>query len=329
MPSNDRQGHHGQPNSLAVDHDSVIVPELEFRRRPTNATIGKHQVTVSRWTSPCVSYPLELQTEPKLLDDCHVLTHALEPTDAELMFSGKIFFNQRIAQNDLLLTGPYQPIRSIQRKPSDGIRIYLPQTLFVECYEIAHRREPRDQIVVSDPRIIRDQMLERMIQMILLSNKEGGRFVPTFVEGISAAIATRLLQLDSMLSTATVQNQEPLAKWRLKRALEYIEENISRPIYLAELGNVAGLSSMRFSTQFRASTNYSPHEFILRRKIVRAQQLLADPRMKLADVALSLGFHSQGHLSLVFRKFVGETPGRWRKASCATPSPERQAPDWD
>jgi AraC-like DNA-binding protein len=291
---------------------STIVPEVEFRKRP-GSSIGKHRVTVSRWTSPIGKYPLELRADPSALDDAHVLTYALQPSDAELTFLGKEFLNREVGSNDLLLTGPYQPIRSIQRQPFDGIRIYLPQTLFAECFETAYDRVPSNEIVVSDPKIMADPMLETMMKMIFLCNNYGDQFVPSFIEGIGTAIAARLLQLDSNRTGIPKRSKEALATRRLKRVLEYIDNNIGRPIYLEELGGVAGLSRMRFAAQFRASTGHSPHEYILRRKVAKAQQLLVDPHVRISDTAMLLGFHSQGHLTTVFKKIVGTSPGRWRR----------------
>ncbi len=98
----------------------------------------------------------------------------------------------------------------------------------------------------------------------------------------------------------------------LARVLEYIDANLHRPIYLIEMANAAGLSRMRFATQFRAATGFSPHEYVLRQKVNRGRDLLRNPSVSLVDVALQLGFRSQSHFSTVFKKHVGDSPARWR-----------------
>jgi len=296
----------------AESGESVILPELQFRKKPPGSVLNKHDVTVSRWISPQVPHPLELAADPNSLDDSHVLTYALKPTEAELTFQGKEFLNGQVGSQHLLLTGPYQPIRSIQRQPFDGIRIYLPQSLFAECYASIHRRASEQQIVVSDPKIMMDPLLEAMMQLIFRANQQGGAFIPSFVEGMSLAIVSRLLHLD-MNGGLQEKRVGGLARWRLRRAVEYIDAHVGRPIYLSELGDVTGLSKMRFAAQFRIATGYSPHEFILRRKIMKAQELLGGSDVKLADLALSLGFHSQAHFTTVFKKIAGASPGEWRR----------------
>jgi AraC family transcriptional regulator len=81
---------------------------------------------------------------------------------------------------------------------------------------------------------------------------------------------------------------------------------------LMEMANAAGLSRMRFASQFRAATGFSPHEYILRQKINRARDLLRNPSVSVVDVALQLGFRSQSHFSTVFKKHIGDSPARWR-----------------
>ncbi len=104
-----------------------------------------------------------------------------------------------------------------------------------------------------------------------------------------------------------------LPKWRLMRVLTYIETNMGERITLANLAATAGLSRMYFAKQFRATTGMRPHDFILRKRIERAQQMLAETSDALVDVALSVGFQTQAHFTTVFKKFAGYTPYQFRR----------------
>jgi AraC family transcriptional regulator len=104
-----------------------------------------------------------------------------------------------------------------------------------------------------------------------------------------------------------------LAKWRLNRVQAYIEKNICESITLEDLAATAGLSRMYFSRQFQAATGISPHEYLLRKRIERAQHRLATTADALAEIGLSVGFQTQAHFSTVFKKFVGYTPLKWRR----------------
>ncbi len=119
------------------------------------------------------------------------------------------------------------------------------------------------------------------------------------------------------------RRRTPLPPWRLRRVLAHIDAHLEDPITLADLAGVAGLSRMHFAAQFRAATGLRPHEFLLRRRIDHARHLLADPRSKLVDVALSVGFQTQAHFTTVFKRIVGETPHRWRCVTCHDGDPAR------
>jgi AraC-like DNA-binding protein len=105
---------------------------------------------------------------------------------------------------------------------------------------------------------------------------------------------------------------ESLQKWRLKKVLAYIDENLAESVSLADLARTAGLSRMYFAARFRAATGQRPHDYVLQRRIERAKEMLAQTEETLVNIALDIGFHTQAHFTTVFKKFVGSTPGRWR-----------------
>jgi AraC-like DNA-binding protein len=125
------------------------------------------------------------------------------------------------------------------------------------------------------------------------------------------ALATHRLRVSSETDTVS-RKVAPLSKWRLKRTMQHIDAHLTEPISLPDLAKVAGLSAMYFAAQFRVATGLRPHEFILRRRIDKAKDLLSDERNSLADVALSVGFQTQSHFTTVFKRFAGATPSQWR-----------------
>jgi AraC family transcriptional regulator len=113
------------------------------------------------------------------------------------------------------------------------------------------------------------------------------------------------------------RGSSPLPAWRLKRTFAHIEANLSETVTLADLARAAGLTRMHFAAQFRAATGVRPHEFLLRRRIERAQELMQRSNDTLVAIALDVGFQTQAHFTTVFKRFVGVTPQRWRRANAA------------
>jgi AraC family transcriptional regulator len=118
----------------------------------------------------------------------------------------------------------------------------------------------------------------------------------------------------------------PLQKWRLKRVIDHVDAHLSRRITLADMAAAAGLTRMHFAAQFRAATGMRPHDFLLRRRIERAQELLRKPELALVHVALSVGFQSQAHFTTVFKRFAGGTPNCWRRLVPRPHAPTRAIP---
>jgi AraC family transcriptional regulator len=137
----------------------------------------------------------------------------------------------------------------------------------------------------------------------------------------SAENAVRLAVMANLVETLTPAVTDPrktrvvttLPKWRLMRVVTYIETNIGGRITLANLAATAGLSRMYFAKQFRATTGMRPHDFVLRKRIARAQQMLAATSNTLVDIALSVGFQTQAHFTTVFKKIAGNTPCQFRR----------------
>lgn len=103
-----------------------------------------------------------------------------------------------------------------------------------------------------------------------------------------------------------------LASTTLKEIQDYIEVHLDREIRLEELAAIANLSPTYFCRRFKQSTGFAPHQYIIRRRVARAQQLLQQKKIPLVDVALRCGFGNQSLLNRHFKRITGLTPGSVR-----------------
>ncbi len=99
---------------------------------------------------------------------------------------------------------------------------------------------------------------------------------------------------------------------RLSRVLAFIDAHLDRNISLAELALQTKLSVYYFATQFKKSTGFSPHRYILHRRVTRARDLLRSTSLRVQDVSLDLGFQHQNNFARAFRRITGMTPSRFR-----------------
>jgi AraC-like DNA-binding protein len=110
-----------------------------------------------------------------------------------------------------------------------------------------------------------------------------------------------------------------LAPWQIRRVTTHIETNLDAAIKTKDLAILARLSLFHFCRAFRDSFGESPHGFVTRRRVERAQGLMLTTNASLGQIAADCGFTDQAHLSNLFRRFVGESPGVWRRARATAP----------
>ena len=170
---------------------------------------------------------------------------------------------------------------------------------------------------MTTDRPIVDPVIERLARALNHAENLGGPFGQSYADGISLAITANC---SAELPTAhrhIVRACQDFAKWRLKRATEYMAAHLAEPISLADIAGATGLSRMHFAAQFRAATGLRPHEYLLQRRIERARELLLTSRLPLVEIAFEVGFKTQAHFTTVFARFVGETPNVWRQRNLA------------
>jgi AraC-like DNA-binding protein len=128
-------------------------------------------------------------------------------------------------------------------------------------------------------------------------------------------------RLQSALSLFFDRHAKPGPVWApslrnpraVRRAVEYLSEHCERNVALAELAAAAELDGFLLTREFTRSMGIPPHAYHLQRRIRAAQGRLAGGE-SVTDVAQELGFSDQAHLTRLFKRHVGVTPGRYRSA---------------
>ncbi|MGC2110027.1 MAG: RpiB/LacA/LacB family sugar-phosphate isomerase [Candidatus Korobacteraceae bacterium] len=106
---------------------------------------------------------------------------------------------------------------------------------------------------------------------------------------------------------------------RLQKVFSHIRENVARDLTVSELAQVVGMSQYYFSKLFKMSTGTTPHQYVMRQRVERAQEHLRESRTALAQVATQVGFETQSHFTSVFRRLVGVTPKHYREMHQSAP----------
>jgi AraC family transcriptional regulator len=161
---------------------------------------------------------------------------------------------------------------------------------------------------------VRDPQIEQLawaLKAEMDCDYESGRL---YLDSLGIALASRLLHRHSSASrikTASSPGGLPSAK--LRHVLGFIEDNLANHLSLAEIAAASGLSVSHCQRAFRQSVGISVHRYVVRRRVERAESLLAQEKLSIAQIALEVGFCHQSHLATHMRRLRGFTPARQRR----------------
>jgi AraC family transcriptional regulator len=134
-----------------------------------------------------------------------------------------------------------------------------------------------------------------------------------YFDTLNTQLAICLVRDHSSLVAHGEAARQQVEDLRIRKAIDFIQANLSWNVTLEELADETGLSPGYLVSAFKQATGRPPHRFLLEQRVERAKALLADPKQIITQIALDVGFSSQSHLTTVFRQLTGLTPNAYRK----------------
>jgi AraC family transcriptional regulator len=160
---------------------------------------------------------------------------------------------------------------------------------------------------------VRDRSLEGIVTLLAAEANSGGVSGKLFVEHLARALAVRFRQLCRGLQDQKPSQPGKMPTRVLQRVLDRMRAGFDTNLDLHTIAAESGYSRTHFLRMFRASTGYSPHDWLTRLRIEEAKTRLQKRSYALIDIALDCGFSSHGHFSNTFRRVVGVTPREYRR----------------
>lgn len=251
------------------------------------------------------------------ITDAYCVAIAMAQTTLVLKADDRPIWSGRLPEGSIQITAPGVHTRATFEGASDVLHMFIPCALVTGWHDTHASGAPVVARALNDPTIFRDAHLHALSATLIKDAFTDAVFGDFYEETIGLAIVARLTQVRAPQSNVCKKAVSPLASWRLQRVLDFAEAHLSGAITLADMAKVSGITCMHFAAQFRAKTGMRPHEYVLRMRIERAQNLLLDPEHSLIDIAQACGFRSQPHFTSVFKRFVGAPPQQWRRSAPA------------
>jgi AraC-like DNA-binding protein/quercetin dioxygenase-like cupin family protein len=160
-------------------------------------------------------------------------------------------------------------------------------------------------------------------------NRELRRLIPRMMEECQAFNAGRgdfatkaslralacLAIVEAVRQLTSLGRTDPMEM--VAAAEAYLQEHFAEPLQMSDLARHLGLSRARMFEIFKQATGLTPNDYLVRRRIQQARELIEGTERSITDIALASGFSSSQYFSHVFRKYVGMTPSECRRRGAA------------
>jgi AraC family transcriptional regulator len=129
-----------------------------------------------------------------------------------------------------------------------------------------------------------------------------------YVDSLITMFGIHILRTYGGRSKAHKPAQGGLPAHKVRDIREFLNENLSRKISVADLAGVCGLSPGHLFRAFAKTFGQSPHQYLINLRLSTAERLLVESDLDIAHIAHLSGFSSQSHLTTAMRRHRNLTP---------------------
>lgn len=243
---------------------------------------------------------------PEVLPGYRV-TLSLRENDATLRIGRRTTTDGLFAAGTTVLGQPEDVFRGEMRGHVD-VLLFLMQSASAAARldDLGYRSpvtELRDLPARADPGLLD---ASRRLVAVLDSGLAGSEL---HCETLIEAMVTRIL-LRHGAAAERAAYRETLSPIKLRRLMEFIEENLAAPLRLADLARAAATSRAHLARAFRNETGLPLHRYLLGRRLEHARMLLLRTDRPVGEIARLCGFVDAAHFSRAYKIAFGHPPSR-------------------
>ena len=301
-------------STLAIDFTEEASVLGVYPQKPllSSKTLDWHGIHLSHYWQPPHETP---EYRPK---QCLISVHLGQPMTLQQSWRNGRSGNQFQTYGNVTIYPAAQPIQESWNSDAEYLEVYLNNDLFSQ---VAHESINAQRLEILAQPNIRDPLIQQLAlslkaeleQRDIETSAEEDVKSKLLAESVSSLLAVHLMKTYSSQRLVPSDYSDGLPKHKLQLAIDYIQANLAEDISLHELSRTVEMSMHHFSRLVKQSLGHSPYQYVLKCRVERAKRLLLQRKLSIAEVAFTVGFSSQSHLTQHFKKQVGTTPKRFLK----------------
>jgi AraC family transcriptional regulator len=273
-----------------------------------------------RWSELLVAAYLEPSRMDGFLETGYTNLHLMLMTggilEAETRHPQSAWRSLRMYPGDIRLTAPGSELtewhwKALSSASIQNLHIYLDKDFLQQIKEemIGSQPfyEPEESAAFRDPFILQ---MGLTLQQVLYESDPPPQL---YIHSIAQALATHIVRCHFLSgSRAKQQSFKPAAR-QIQQAVNFMLDCLDHDLSIDMVARQTGFSPTYFARLFHQIMGETPHQFVLRHRLERAEQLLSTTDLPLQSIAQRCGFVDQSHLNRVFKRRRGITPRTYRQ----------------
>lgn len=212
----------------------------------------------------------------------------------------------------IIIIPPDTDIEIDIKDPAEFMNIYVSKKLLNDVL-IEFSAAGNSLLRIDHSLSVFDDFLEQTIKSLKELLYVGGRFSSIEVQYVTRVMVARVVSQYSKNTSDDLNTDAGLSVPVLQKTFDHIDENLHRRIVIDRLAETAGVGAAQFARLFKRATNVTLHQYIIKRRVERARELLMETPMPIAEIAHECGFADQVHLTRFFGRIIGTSPASFRK----------------
>ena len=202
--------------------------------------------------------------------------------------------------------------KSLSSTPTQTLHLYLSKDLLSRTAGEVTGYDP-ERLSLNARSGFQDSLLTQIGLALWRELEQRSPAGKLYAQTAAQMLAIHLLRHYTSVGRVIREPSGGLTHQQMKRVMDFVQDHLGQDLSLDALAQQAGFSSYHFARLFRQTTGESPHQFVLRQRIERAQRLLKERDIPLARVAVESGFANQSHLTQAFKRYLRLTPRAYRQ----------------